>query len=287
MKTSCLALLLITGSLLATEPAAKPGSDRPVPNRAMLEKLIPDVDGVSKEEMAKFRAASPKAQQDPAVVAAKAKMAELRQQAEFAGAEERREMRGQFEGLADLNRSALRAAYAKVDPTLSKETIDKVIEAFEDKARARLKEAAAKEAKAAAAPAKPFPLGDEAKKTETNPAPRSAEPKRPAQPDLTVLLADVEGVSQGDMAKFRVATIKSFRDPEVVSAREKIKAMGANTQFLSPKEKADMREDFEAATAKVRAATRAAIAKAEPSLSAEVIAKISEAVEARMRPPAR
>jgi hypothetical protein len=287
MKTSCLALLLITGSLLATEPAAKPGSDRPVPNRAMLEKLIPDVDGVSKEEMAKFRAASPKAQQDPAVVAAKAKMAELRQQAEFAGAEERREMRGQFEGLADLNRSALRAAYAKVDPTLSKETIDKVIEAFEDKARARLKEAAAKEAKAAAAPAKPFPLGDEAKKTETNPAPRSAEPKRPAQPDLTVLLADVEGVSQEDMAKFRVAALKSFRDPEVVSAREKIKAMGANTQFLSPKEKADMREDFEAAAAKVRAATRAAIAKAEPSLSAEVIAKISEAVEARMRPPAR
>ncbi len=48
-----------------------------------------------------------------------------------------------------------------------------------------------------------------------------------------------------------------------------------------------MREEFEAATAKVRAATRAAIAKADPSLGAETIARISEAVEARMRPPAR
>jgi hypothetical protein len=196
-------------------------------------------------------------------------------------------MRGQFEGLADLNRSALRAAYAKVDPTLSKETIDKVIEAFEDKARARLKEAAAKEAKAAATPAKPFPLGEDAKKTEANPTAKSAEPKRPAQPDLSVLLADVEGVSKEDMAKFRVAALKSFRDPEVVAAREKLKELAARTRFLSGKEKADMSEEFEAAAGKVRAASRAAVAKAEPSLSAEVIAKISEVVEARMRPPAR
>ena len=286
MKTFSLALLWVAATALAAD-APKTETTRTPAARAMLEKLIPDVEGVTKEEMAKFRAASPKAQQDPAVVAAKAKMAELRQQAEFAGAEERREMRGQFEGLADLNRSALRAAYAKVDPTLSKETIDKVIEAFEDKARARLKEAAAKEAKAAATPAKPFPLGDDAKKTEPNPTPKNAEPKRPAQPDLSVLLADVEGVSQEDMAKFRVAALKSFRDPEVVAAREKLKELAARTRFLSGKEKADMSEEFEAAAGKVRAASRAAVAKAEPSLSAEVIAKISEVVEARMRPPAR
>lgn len=286
MKTFSLALLWVATTAIAAD-APKTEAKRTPAARAMLEKLIPDVEGVSKEEMAKFRAASPKAQQDPAVVAAKAKMAELRQQAEFAGAEERREMRGQFEGLADLNRSALRAAYAKVDPTLSKETIDKVIEAFEDKARARLKEAAAKEAKAAATPAKPFPLGDDAKKTETKPTPQGAEPKRPAQPDLSVLLADVEGVSQEDMAKFRVAALKSFRDPEVVAAREKLKELAARTRFLSGKEKADMGEEFEAAAGKVRAASRAAVAKAEPSLSAEVIAKISEVVEARMRPTAR
>jgi hypothetical protein len=63
--------------------------------------------------------------------------------------------------------------------------------------------------------------------------------------------------------------------------------MGANTQFLSGKEKADMKEEFEALTAKIRETTRAAIGKADPSLSAEVIAKISEVVESRMRPAGR
>ena len=288
MKATRLALLLATGALLAAGPAAKPGSDRPAPTRAMLEKLIPDVDGVSQEQMVKFRAASPQAQQDPAVVAAKAKLAELRQRAEFAGAEEKREMRGEFEGLTQLNRDALMAAYAKADPTLAKETIAKVIEAFEDKARARMKETMAKEAKLNGTPAKPFPFGDEAKTpVAATPAPKGGEPKRPAQPNLSVLLADVEGVSREDMAKYRVAAMKSFRDPEVVAAREKLKTMGANTQFLSGKEKADMKEEFEAVAAKVRETTRAAIAKADPSLSAEVIAKISEVVESRMRPAGR
>jgi hypothetical protein len=48
-----------------------------------------------------------------------------------------------------------------------------------------------------------------------------------------------------------------------------------------------MKEEFEALTAKIRETTRAAIAKADPSLSAEVIAKISEVVESRMRPAGR
>jgi hypothetical protein len=89
------------------------------------------------------------------------------------------------------------------------------------------------------------------------------------------------------MAKYRVAAVKSFRDPEVQAAREKLKEMGANTQFLSPKEKGDMREEFEAATAKVRTATRAAIARNAPTLSAETIAKISDVVEQRLRPQGR
>jgi len=294
MTPPLLTLLLVAGSLLAAEPtspAGKAAAARTPAGRAMLERLIPDVEGVSKEEMAKFRAASPQAQQDPAVVAAKAKLAELRQRAEFAGPEEKREMRGEFEGAAQLNRDALKAAYAKADPTLAKETIEKVIEAFEDKARTRLKEAVAKEAKAAPKPAKPFPFGDDktkpAAEAETSKQPKAAATGRAAQPDLTVILADVEGVSAEDMAKYRVAAVKSFRDPEVQAAREKLKEMGANTQFLSPKEKGDMREEFEAATAKVRTATRAAIARNAPTLSAETIAKISDVVEQRLRPQGR
>jgi hypothetical protein len=294
MKTPFLALTLVAGSLIAAEPATPTGkaaAARTPAGRAMLERLIPDVDGVSKEEMAKFRAASPQAQQDPAVVEAKAKLAELRKRAEFAGPEEKREMRGEFEGAAQLNRDALKAAYAKADPTLAKETIEKVIEAFEDKARARLKEAAAKEAKTAATPTKPFPFGDDKTKGADGAGavkqPNTATPGRATPPDLKVVLADVEGVSAEDMAKYRVAAVKSFRDPEVQAAREKLKEMGANTQFLSQKEKGDMREEFEAATAKVRTATRAAIARNAPTLSAETIAKISDVVEQRLRPQGR
>ena len=291
MKSPLLPLLLAVGALLAAEPAAtsKAAAARTPAGRAMLEKLIPDVEGVGKEQMAKFRAASPQAQQDPAVVAAKAKMAELRQRAEFAGPDEKKEMRGEFEGAAQVNRDALKAAYAKADPTLAPETIDKVIEAFEDKARARLKEAATKEAKAAATPTKPFPFGDEKTKAAegATPAKKTAGAARPAQPNLSVLLADIDGVPAEDMAKYRVAALKSFRDPAVQAAREKLKELGANTQFLSPKEKADMREEFEKATGEVRTATRAAIARHEPSLSAETIAKISDVVEERLRPNAR
>jgi hypothetical protein len=291
MKSPLLCLLLAAGSLLAAEPAApaKAGAARTPAGRAMLEKLIPDVEGVSKEQMAKFRAASPQAQQDPAVLEAKAKLTELRQRAEFAGQEEKKELRGEFEGAAQLNRDALKAAYAKADPTLAKETIEKVIEAFEDKARARLKEAAAKEAKTAATPAKPFPFAEDKSKPAEGAAPakKTAGAGRAAQPNLAVLFADIDGVPAEDMAKYRAAAMKSFRDPEVQAAREKLKDMGANTQFLSPKEKADMREEFEAATGNVRKATRAAIARHEPTLSAETIAKISDVVEERMRPQAR
>jgi hypothetical protein len=292
MKLLPLTCLLTAGALLAAEPtapASKAAAARTPAGRAMLEKFIPDVEGVSKEQMTKFRAASPQAQQDPAVLEAKAKMAELRQRAEFAGQEEKKDLRGEFEGVTQLNRDALKAAFAKADPTLTKETIEKVIEAFEDKARARLKEAAAKEAKTAATPAKPFPFGDDKGKPgeAAAPAKKTATAGRPAQPNLTVVLADIDGVAAEDMAKYRVAAMKSFRDPEVQAAREKLKDMGANTQFLSPREKADMREEFEAATGNIRKVTRAAIARLEPSLSAETIAKISDVVEERMRPQPR
>mgnify|MGYP000235529369 CR=1 FL=1 len=78
------------------------------------------------------------------------------------------------------------------------------------------------------------------------------KPGKPGKAGRAALVPDINGVAKEDMAKFRVAAMKSFRDPEVVAAREKLKTMGANTQFLSGKEKADMKEDFEAVAAKVR-----------------------------------
>jgi hypothetical protein len=293
LKTILFALAAPLALLAAETPASKTDAARTPAGRAMLEKLIPDVEGVSKEEMAKFRAASPKAQQDPAVIAVRDKLNELRKRAEFASPDEKKEMRGEFEGAAELNRNALKAAYRKADPTLAKETIEKVIEAFEDKARARIKAAAEKDTKASATPTKPFPFGDDKTKPTDGAAPAAKKAggadtaRAKAQPNLATLLADIDGVPAEDMAKYRIASMKAFRDPEVQAAREKLKEMGANAQFLSAKEKGDMREQFEVATGVVRKATRAAIAKNDPSLSAETIAKISEVVEERMRPPAR
>jgi hypothetical protein len=57
----------------------------------------------------------------------------------------------------------------------------------------------------------------------------------------------------------------------------------AKTQFLTGSERADMQPDFEKATSAMRAAMRAAVAKVDPALSADTIAKISEAMEQNMR----
>ena len=120
--------------------------------------LLADVEGVSAEDMKKFRAAALVAQKDPKVKELKAKQNELRKQAEFASADEKKGMRNDFEVLmADLRKANIDAV-AKAAPSLSKETIEKIMEAVEE----RLKAAASKKAptKATKTPLKPFPFGE-------------------------------------------------------------------------------------------------------------------------------
>lgn len=120
--------------------------------------LLADVEGVSAEDMKKFRAAAFVAQKDPKVKELKAKQTELRKQAEFASPDEKKNMRNDFETLlADL-RNANLAAISKAAPTLGKETLEKIMEAIEE----RTKAAAAKKGptKATKTPLKPFPFGD-------------------------------------------------------------------------------------------------------------------------------
>lgn len=119
--------------------------------------LLADVEGVSAEDMRKFRAAAAVAQKDPTIRDLKAKQAELRKQAEFASADEKKNMRNDFEVLAADLRKANLTAVSKAAPTLSKETIEKIMEAIEE----RIKEAAKKApAKAAKTPLKPFPFAE-------------------------------------------------------------------------------------------------------------------------------
>lgn len=142
-------------------PEAKP--ETPVANAEEAKPMTPaqilaDVEGVSAEDMKKFRAAALVAQKDPTVRELKAKQAELRKQAEFASVDEKKGMRGEFEAImADVHKATL-AAVLKAAPTLSKETADKILQEVE----ARVIAANKKNAKKAATktPLKPFPFAE-------------------------------------------------------------------------------------------------------------------------------
>lgn len=119
--------------------------------------LLADVEGVSAEDMTKFRIAAFVAQKNPTVKELKAKQNEMRKEAEFASPDEKKNMRNDFEVLiADLRKATL-AAVSKAAPSLSKETLEKIMEAVEERAKAA---AAKKGSKATKTPLKPFPFGE-------------------------------------------------------------------------------------------------------------------------------
>lgn len=119
--------------------------------------LLADVEGISAEDMKKFRAAALVAQKDPTVKELKAKQNEMRKEAEFASPDEKKNMRNDFEVLMADMRKANLDAVSKAAPSLSKETLEKIMEAVEE----RLKAAASKKApKSTKTPLKPFPFGE-------------------------------------------------------------------------------------------------------------------------------
>ena len=140
----------------AEAPAAEAKPESP---KAMSPaELLADVEGVSAEDMRKFRAAAFKAQRDPKLKEIKAKQTQLRKEAEFLSQEEKKNMRGEFEALLADMRKAQEAAIAEAAPSLSKETIVAILNAVEERAR----EAAAKAGpkKGTKTPLKPFPFGE-------------------------------------------------------------------------------------------------------------------------------
>jgi hypothetical protein len=120
--------------------------------------LLADVEGVSAEDMKKFRVAAFKAQRDPKVKEIKAKRVQLSKEAEFLSQEEKKNMRGEFEQLQSDLRKANLAAIAQAAPDLSKETLEKIYEAVETRTREAIEKAGKK--KATKTPLKPFPFGE-------------------------------------------------------------------------------------------------------------------------------
>jgi hypothetical protein len=165
MKT-CLLALLFAATLCVSLPAADSAATKASPKKSgrYTPTVLPDIEGVSKEDMVRVRAAFLQAYQDPAIKAAKERLAELKGNAEFASASEKKDMRSDFENaIGDLHK-ATKAALTKADATLSRELIEKVMDAMEAKGREKAAGAMKKEAKTAT-PLKPFPFGDKAKET--------------------------------------------------------------------------------------------------------------------------
>ncbi len=138
----------------AAETTAKEADAKPITPG----ELLADVEGVSAEDMRKFRAAAYKAQRDPKVKELKAKQTQLRKEAEFLSQEEKKNMRGDFEQLQSDMRKANLAAIAQAAPDLSKETLEKIYEAVETRTREAIEKAGKK--KATKTPLKPFPFGE-------------------------------------------------------------------------------------------------------------------------------
>ena len=279
MSRPFLALFLAATALTAadspaptTPSTAKPATTASVPG-------MPEVEGVSREDLLKFRRAAAKTATDPEIQAARDKIQEIRKQAEFASDDEKKSMRSELEAIGDKLVQLTRAAIAKEDPSLSKETISKVSDAFEKQQRSRFQDA---NKKAQTANGKAFPGSTDAKPAVRDPQADKKTLPTPAARGA-VQVPSVDGVSPEDTAKFKAALGRAYQDKDWQTARTKMQELAAKTQFLTGSERADMQPEFEKAAAEMRTAMRAAVAKVAPSLSTETIAKISESMEQGMR----
>ncbi len=126
------------------------------------------------------------------------------------------------------------------------------------------------------------PFGKTAKTEENSGTEKTKGNRFPSQ--TRSMLADVEGVSAEDMAKIRVAFMRTFStSEEVKAARAHLMELGKQAEFASDQEKKDMKADFDEATEAMRKTLRAAIMENDPSLSAETIDTVIEAMEQRRR----
>lgn len=94
---------------------------------------------------------------------------------------------------------------------------------------------------------------------------------------------EIDGVSSEDLAKFRGAFFKTFQDEDVQAAREKMNELRKEAEYASDDQKKNMKPDFDEATENLRKATKAALLRAEPTLSEDAADKIMTSLEERMK----
>ena len=287
--------LLLLGTLMLSVPtlSAADANDSPAPKKARGGKApFPDsVAGVEAADLAKLKVALGATYMDETIVAARKRLATLNDRRKFAkGSNEQKDLKEDFDKAVDDLRNATLAAAQKQDPSLTKETVMAVLNAIEEERRQAGQAAAQKAAQKMAEERK---VAEDAKpKTEIA---KADAPKGDAKPEgkkdkagananqAKAMLADVDGVSKEDMAKFRAAAAKVRQDPAVVAARAAISELKKRNEYASADEKKDMRNEFEATLGDLRKANIAAFTQHAPTLSKDTIETILDAIEARLK----
>ena len=94
---------------------------------------------------------------------------------------------------------------------------------------------------------------------------------------------EIEGVTPEQLNKCKVAMFKAFQDDGVKAAREKLNELRKEAEYASDDEKKNLRPQFEEAMADIRKATKEAILAADDEVTGDVVDKVLDVVEERMK----
>ena len=98
-----------------------------------------------------------------------------------------------------------------------------------------------------------------------------------------LLPEEIDGVTADQLNKCKVALFKTFQDEGVKAARAKQAELRKEAEYASDDEKKNLRPQFEEAALDLRKATKEAMLAADDELTADVVDKVLDAVEERMK----
>jgi hypothetical protein len=94
---------------------------------------------------------------------------------------------------------------------------------------------------------------------------------------------EIEGVTPEQLNKCRIALFKTFQDEGVKAARAKQAELRKEAEYASDDEKKNLRPQFEEAALDLRKATKEAVLAADAELTEDVVDKVLDVVEERMK----
>jgi hypothetical protein len=94
---------------------------------------------------------------------------------------------------------------------------------------------------------------------------------------------EIDGVTAEQLNKCKVALFKTFQDEGVKAARAKQAELRKEAEYASDDEKRNLRPQFEEAALDIRKATKEAMLAADDELTPDVVDKVLDVVEDRMK----